>query len=78
MICRMLFRSLVLFVALTPACGRGDEELLIIHEGDLPIVISAPHGGTIDLPDVPIRKGEGLKKGGAGFFSAIYGVEIGS
>jgi N-formylglutamate amidohydrolase len=73
MICRMLFRSLVLFVALTPDCGRGDEELLIIHEGDLPIVISAPHGGAIELPDVPIRKGEGLKKGGAGFFSGRDG-----
>jgi glutamine amidotransferase-like uncharacterized protein/N-formylglutamate amidohydrolase len=36
--------------------------------GELPIILSAPHGGNVDVPDVPSRKGEGMATGGAGFF----------
>ena len=36
--------------------------------GELPIILSAPHGGHLDLPDVSARKGEGLAKGASGFF----------
>ena len=46
-----------------------DDELLIIRDGDLPILITAPHGGKLDLPDVPARTGDGLKKGPSGFFA---------
>jgi N-formylglutamate amidohydrolase len=45
------------------------SELVFTQQGDLPIVISAPHGGTRSIPDVPERKGEGMKTGGAGFFA---------
>jgi len=40
-----------------------------MQKGDLPIIISAPHGGTMGIPGVPERKGEGMKTGGAGFFA---------
>ena len=40
-----------------------------MQKGDLPIIISAPHGGTMEIPGVPECKGEGMKTGGAGFFA---------
>jgi N-formylglutamate amidohydrolase len=45
----------------------ADDELLVIHQGDLPIVISAPHGGTLQIPEVPPRQGDHLESGPAGF-----------
>lgn len=45
------------------------SEFVFTQQGELPIIISAPHGGTRELPNVPERKGEGMKKGGAGFFA---------
>lgn len=35
--------------------------------GDLPIIISAPHGGTLDVPDVDVRNTQGRPKGGRGY-----------
>lgn len=51
--------------------GRGEDltGLVEIQSGTLPIIISAPHGGTLEVPDVPPRKGEGLPKGASGFFA---------
>lgn len=37
--------------------------------GKLPILISAPHGGTKDVPGVKPRTGDGLPGGPAGFFA---------
>lgn len=36
---------------------RADEPSRYVHveRGDLPIIISAPHGGTMPLPDVSPR-----------------------
>jgi hypothetical protein len=59
----------VLFVFLILVCHCEAEDLLIIRDGDLPILITAPHGGRLELPDVPVRTGDGLKKGPAGFFA---------
>lgn len=61
--CGALFGFLIL------VCHCDAEDLLIIRDGDLPILITAPHGGKLDLPDVPVRTGDGLKKGPAGFFA---------
>ncbi len=45
------------------------SEFVFTQRGELPIIISAPHGGTRELPNVPERKGKGMKTGGAGFFA---------
>lgn len=37
--------------------------------GELPIILSAPHGGTAQPPDTVERKGDGLEKGPKGFFT---------
>ena len=38
-----------------------------IQIGNLPIILSAPHGGEMPLPNTKIRRGEGLATGGSGF-----------
>jgi N-formylglutamate amidohydrolase len=47
------------------------SEFVVTKVGELPIILSAPHGGTKKIPNVPERKGEGLAKGGAGFSTAF-------
>lgn len=45
----------------------ASHELVKTQVGTLPIILSAPHGGTKAVPDVPERKGEGLERGSTGF-----------
>ncbi|MFN9717489.1 MAG: N-formylglutamate amidohydrolase [Planctomycetota bacterium] len=45
----------------------GVNDLLVIRHGDLPIIISAPHGGKLAVPGAIPRKGDGLATGAAGF-----------
>ena len=51
------------------AAAKAVEESdpVIFQIGDLPVVISAPHGGTMKLPGVEPRTGAGLVSGPAGF-----------
>ncbi len=65
---------LLLLLAI-PAWARNEAtcDLVCVEKGELPIILSAPHGGTLDIPGVTPRKGEGLKKGGAGFFAGRDG-----
>jgi hypothetical protein len=37
-----------------PADG-APKDLVLIHTGTLPIVLTAPHGGRLEIPDVPVR-----------------------
>ncbi len=43
------------------------SEFVFTQAGELPIIISAPHGGTGEIPGVEKRKGEGLPTDGARF-----------
>lgn len=75
--CRKVSFFLLLTACLLPTCFQtpsllaqeGLEKLVFTQEGELPIIISAPHGGTKKIPDVDVRKGEGMEKGASGFFT---------
>lgn len=45
-----------------------DSPLVTSHTGTLPVILSAPHGGTNDIPGVPPRQGAGIPFGSNGFF----------
>lgn len=49
------------------AFDSDTSDMIVFQQGDLPIVVSAPHGGTLKIPGVEPRQGEGLAGGGAGF-----------
>lgn len=56
----------------TLAAPLSDQEMagmLRLSEGDLPCMISAPHGGRQVVPGVAPRTGDGLAKGASGFFA---------
>lgn len=48
--------------------SSNPEELVWVQRGELPVIISAPHGGTLKIAGVEARTGEGMKKGPSGFF----------
>jgi N-formylglutamate amidohydrolase len=52
-----------------PAAGG----LVTAQRGQLPVILSAPHGGTKGVPGVVPRRGEGLAVGGSGFFAGRDG-----
>jgi N-formylglutamate amidohydrolase len=66
-----LLACFVLFSALAVQAQAEEQPPFIwTQTGELPIILSAPHGGTLDVPDVSVRLGEGLPRGGSGFTSA--------
>ena len=62
----LVFASTV-FQIVPGAFAQDSSELVVSQLGDLPVVISAPHGGNLEIPGVPPRKGDGLEGGPAGF-----------
>ena len=46
---------------------QDNGDLVVSQNGDLPVVISAPHGGSLRIPGVEARRGEGIEAGAAGF-----------
>jgi N-formylglutamate amidohydrolase len=65
---RILTILTILLIVSRPT--RSDDDLLIIRHGTLPIIISAPHGGSLSLAGVNARNGVGQPKGASGFRTA--------
>lgn len=59
--------------AIAPRSTSNIEELVLVEQGMLPVMISAPHGGILRISGVPARKGEGMQPGPAGFFTGRDG-----
>ena len=44
------------------------EQMVVVNTGQLPIIISAPHGGLFRIPNIEARQGKGMETGPKGFF----------
>lgn len=66
---RKLLLRVIPFLLLSVAirCAADEKPLLRFEAGELPIIVSAPHGGQLDVPNVDPRETEGKQQGGAGF-----------
>jgi glutamine amidotransferase-like uncharacterized protein/N-formylglutamate amidohydrolase len=42
--------------------AQSPKDLIIVEAGDLPIILTAPHGGGESIPGVPKRLGKGVSK----------------
>ena len=49
------------------------DELVTISSGSLPVILSAPHGGTLKISGVEPREGIGMETGPSGFFTGRDG-----
>jgi N-formylglutamate amidohydrolase len=59
-----------------PQAAPPESPLVTTQRGNLPVILSAPHGGEKDVPEVPPRRGIGLPVGSEGFFTARdFGTE---
>jgi N-formylglutamate amidohydrolase len=74
-----LFLTTLLLPKLPPSVAQEKtpvDRSLVIHQfvetqvGELPIILSSPHGGSLELEGVPARKGESMETGGTGFVTS--------
>jgi len=57
---RLLFAALVLSLSAIAEAQPDVKEYVTVIPGDLPIILSAPHGGRTEVPGVPPRRGDGV------------------
>src|SRR5271163_2865360 len=54
---------LILLLFSTPLFAQGKpEDLVIVRDGTIPIILSAPHGGRMAIPNAALRVGNGVDK----------------
>ncbi len=62
------------WLAWASLCGgllaAEQQSLVVTQRGELPIILSAPHGGNEPVPGAEPRKGEGLERKPGGFVTA--------
>ena len=51
----------------SPAADPAPPDLVLVQSGTLPIILTAPHGGTSEIPGVAPRDVAGKPKGGASY-----------
>ncbi|MFL5328295.1 MAG: hypothetical protein ACJ8C4_05230 [Gemmataceae bacterium] len=62
--------SVVLFGSYGLGAEPAPHPLVLVSEGKLPIILSAPHGGDQAIPGVAERKGDALERGPGKFVTA--------
>lgn len=67
--------SLLVAQPQAPPTAKEDlaEPLVQVVVGELPIILSAPHGGSLEIPGAKERVGEGLERKPGGFVTARDG-----
>jgi len=56
--------GVLIAVWLSAASALGEEPLVFIQAGELPIILSAPHGGQLAIPNVEEREQKGRRTAG--------------
>jgi N-formylglutamate amidohydrolase len=55
--------AFTVLLALSPSLpAQEPAKLVTVRDGDCPIIVAAPHGGRLAVPNVAERKGDGVKK----------------
>ncbi|MBX9627611.1 MAG: N-formylglutamate amidohydrolase [Gemmataceae bacterium] len=60
---RLLLAAPLALAAVAPAADPPPkpDPLVLVQKGTLPVIVSAPHGGRLPIPDVPERVGAGVR-----------------
>ena len=58
----LLLAPLVLLHAAEPGNASNKSAAITVAAGGLPIILTAPHGGSVASPGVPARKGDGVTR----------------
>ena len=53
---RVLFSFLLILLTSTPSHATETDPYIEVHVGALPIILEAPHGGSMMLPDIENHK----------------------
>lgn len=58
---------LVFWLGCGVVAGAEPHPLVTVEKGELPVILSAPHGGSQEIPGVMPREGKGLERRPGGF-----------